>query len=112
MLAGAQGREVALDAAGCVASRLLPRLSKRSFLLAGKAFEGGGAAQDANLLHRQQEAMREALSDSDLLLSSFSGERETDAETRCENLDRMRLAQRRKVGRRRRQGLPTPGPGS
>jgi hypothetical protein len=87
-------------------------LSKRGFLLAGKAFEGCGAAHGADLLHRQQEAVREALSDGRLLLPALGRQREADAETRRENLDRMRLAQRRIVGCCRSQGLPAPGPGS
>ncbi|MBY6240058.1 hypothetical protein [Methylosinus sp. Sm6] len=103
---------MAVDSTGRLAPRLLQRLPQRRFLFAGEAFEGCRASKGADLLHRQQEAMREALPDGGLLLSALGGDREADAETRRENLDRMRLAQRRIVGRRRRQGLPAPGPGS
>lgn len=103
---------MAVDSTGRLAPYLLSRLAQRGFLFAGEAFEGCGAAQGADLLRRQQEAMREALPDGGLLLSALGGEREADAETRRENLDRMRLAQRRIVGRCRSQGLPAPGPGS
>jgi hypothetical protein len=70
-VAGAEGREVAVDSTGRLAPRLLSRLSKRSFLFASEAFEGGGAADRANLPHRQHEAVRESLPDGNLLLAAI-----------------------------------------
>lgn len=101
---------MAVDVEGGFGFSPLLRLLKRRLLFAGERIESRTAACGADLLRRQQEAVREALPDGGLLLLALGGEREADAEARREDFKRVGLAQRGELSRRRARGMTIPGP--